>query len=176
MSCRRPIASACACETRNGGTGRPGSTAKISGCRSVMRSGSLRGHRRCRDRCGTPCAINFSIASSRVLLLRIRRIDFVDIADGEDQAFENVLALLRLAEQELRPAGDDFLAVVDEVLDQLLQPHRPRLAIHQRDVDHAHRDLARRVLIKLVDDDIRIGVALQIDHDPHRVLRGRIHR
>ncbi len=95
---------------------------------------------------------------------------FVDIADGEDQAFENMLALLGLAQQELRPPGDDFLAMVDEMLDQLLQPHRARLAIHQRDVDHAHRDLARRVLIKLVDDDVRIGIALQIDHDPAFVL------
>ena len=49
-----------------------------------------------------------------------------------------------------RAADDHFLAVLDEVLDQLLQPHRPRLAIDQRDVDHADRDLARRVLVQLV--------------------------
>ncbi len=73
----------------------------------------------------------------------------------------------------MRPPGDDLLAMRDEMLDQLLQPHRARLAIHQRDVDHRHRDLARRVLIKLVDHHLRIGIALQIDHDSHRVLAAR---
>ena len=81
-----------------------------------------------------------------------------------------------LRKQESRPAGDHFLAMLDEVLDQFLQPHRPRLAVHQRDVDHAHRDLARRVLIKLVDDDVRIGIALQIDHDPALVLAAACRR
>ena len=108
------------------------------------------------------------------LLARLAAADqldhFVDVAHREDQAFEDVPALLRLAEQEPRPAGDDFLAVLDEVLDQLLQPHRPRLAVHQRDVDHRHRDLARRVLVELVDDHVRVGVALQVDHDPALVL------
>ena len=116
---------------------------------------------------------SFSIASSRVLLRADQLDDFVDVADREDQPFEDVPALLGLLEQEPRPAGDDFLAVLDEVLDQLLQPHRPRLAVHQRDVDHADRDLARRVLVELVDDHVRIGVALQIDDDPAPCARGR---
>ena len=79
-------------------------------------------------------------------------------------------ALLRLAKQESRPAGDDFLPMRDEMLDQLLQPHRPRLAIHQRDVDHAHRYLARRVFIKLADNHVRIGIAFEIDDDPALVF------
>jgi hypothetical protein len=94
----------------------------------------------------------------------------VDVHDGEDQTFEDVAALLRLLEQEPRPAGDDFLAVRDEVLDQLLQAHRARLTVHQRDVDHAHRDLARRVFVELVDDDLRVGVALEVDDDADLVL------
>ena len=80
---------------------------------------------------------SFSIASSRVLLLRISLITSSMSHDREDQAFEDVPALLRLLQQELRPPDDDFLAMLDEVLDQLLQPHRARLAVHQRDVDHA---------------------------------------
>ena len=48
--------------------------------------------------------------------------------------------------------------------------HGPRLAIDQRDVDHRHRDLARCVLVKLVDDHVRIGIPLQIHHDPAFVL------
>ena len=34
--------------------------------------------------------------------------DFVDVADGEDQAFENVPALLGFAEQEAGTADDDL--------------------------------------------------------------------
>ena len=48
---------------------------------------------------------SFSIASSRVLLMRISLHDFVDVADREDQAFENVPALLRLAQQEAACGG-----------------------------------------------------------------------
>ena len=96
--------------------------------------------------------------------------DFVDIDDREDKAFENMPALLRFAELEVRPPGDDFLAMLDEMLDQFLQPHRARLAVDQRDVDHADGDLARRVLIKLIDDHVRIGVALQVDDDAAGML------
>src|SRR5688572_11317865 len=108
------------------------------------------------------------------LLTRLARADqtdhFIDVADGEDETFQDVRPLLRLFQQELCPPGDDHLAVGDEVLNELLQPHRARLAVDQRDVDHAHRDLARRVLVELVDDELRVGVALQVDHDADLVL------
>src|SRR5690606_629052 len=100
--------------------------------------------------------------------------DFVDIAHGEDQAFEDVPALLRLFQQEPRAADDHFLAVLDEVLNQLFQAHRPRLTVHQCDVDHRYRDLARRELVELVDDDVRVGVALQVDHHAHLVLAAAV--
>ena len=42
-----------------------------------------------------------------------------------------------------------------------------RWAIDKRDVDDAERRLERRVLVKLVDDDFRLGALLEIDDDPH---------
>ena len=81
-----------------------------------------------------------------------------------------MLALLVLLEQKARPPGNDVFPVLDEMMNQLLQPHRARLAVHQRDVDDANGDLAWGVLIKLIDDDIGIGVALQVHHDPALVF------
>ncbi len=108
------------------------------------------------------------------LLARLARTNelhhFVDVADGVDQAFEDVAALLGLFQQVARAPDDHLFAMGDEVLDQLLEPHRARLAVDQRDVDHAHRDLARRVFVELVDDDVRIGVALEVDDDAALVL------
>src|SRR6185312_1428264 len=54
--------------------------------------------------------------------------DFIDIAHREDQPFENVLALLCLAKLEACAAGDDIAAMIDEMLDQLFESHRSRLA------------------------------------------------
>src|SRR5688572_12863771 len=112
------------------------------------------------------------------LLARLARAnqtdDLIDVADGEDETFQDVRPLLRLFQQELRPPSDDDFAVRDEVLDQLLQPHRARLAVDQRDVDHAHRDLARRVLVKLVDHELRVCVALEVDDDADLVLAARL--
>ena len=67
-------------------------------------------------------------------------------------------------------AGDHFFAVLDEVLDQLLEPHRARLAVHQRDVDHRDGDLARGVLVELAHDELGVRIPLEIDDDPALVL------
>src|SRR5205814_841026 len=93
-----------------------------------------------------------------------------DIHNRVDQSFENVPALLRLFQLKARAADDHLAAMIDEMLDQLLEPHGARLAVHQRDVDHADGDLARRVLEQLPHDQFGIGVALQIDNDADLVL------
>src|SRR5690606_21066433 len=60
--------------------------------------------------------------------------DVVDGGDGVDQTDDDVLALLRLAQLELGAAPDDLDAVVDVVLDELLEAQRAGLAVDQRDV------------------------------------------
>ena len=47
----------------------------------------------------------------------------VDVVDGDLEPFEDVLALERLVELELRAPDDDFVAVRDEVLEHLLERH-----------------------------------------------------
>jgi hypothetical protein len=55
------------------------------------------------------------------------RDHLVDVVDGDLEALEDVLALLRLGEVELGPPDDDLVPVLDEVLEHLLQRHHLRL-------------------------------------------------
>ena len=76
-----------------------------------------------RRRCGSRARAACSIASSRVLLERISFTISSMSQTAKIRPSRMCAALLGLAQQELRPADDDLLAVVDEVLDQLLEPH-----------------------------------------------------
>ena len=101
---------------------------------------------------------------------------FVDVVDGDLQSFEDVFALERLVEIELRPAGDDFVAVVDVVLKHLAHRHHlrhqlSRLQIgHQREHDHAKRRLQLRVLVELIEHHARNRIALELHHQPDAFL------
>ena len=72
----------------------------------------------------------------------------------------------------LRAARDDFLAVRDVALDHLLDVHDPRPAVVDRQHDHAEGVLELGVLVEVVDDDLRNGVALQLDDDADAFLVG----
>ena len=63
--------------------------------------------------------------------------------------------------------GDDLLLVEDVVADHLAQVERARHAVRERDHVDAERLLQRRVLVELVEHDLRDRVALQLDHEPH---------
>ena len=86
------------------------------------------------------------------------------------------LPLAGLAQQELRAAADDRHPVPQELLQQLLERAGPRLAVDQRQQDDRERVLQRRELIELVQHDLGIGVALEVDDDVHRLLAGRCRR
>ena len=62
-------------------------------------------------------------------------------------------------------------AVPQELLQQRLDRQQSRLAIDQRQEDDGERILQRRELIELIQHDIRIGVAFQVDDQPHRFLQ-----
>jgi len=76
------------------------------------------------------------------------------------------LAVLRALELELGAADDDGMAVLDEVLEQLLQVHLLRRAVDQGEHDRAEGGLHLRVRVEPVQHHHRDGIPLQLDHDP----------
>ena len=88
------------------------------------------------------------------------------------QPFEDVIARLGLPQLELGAAPDDFAAELDEALDQLEQVQHLRPAADDREHDDAEARLQRRVLVEVVENDLRHFAALQLDDDPHAVAIG----
>jgi hypothetical protein len=103
-----------------------------------------------------------------------QRDHLVDVAHRVDHALEHVGPLLGLAEQVGRAPADHLVAVVDVEPDELPEPQRPRLAVHQRDVDDAEGLLQRGVLVELVLDDRRVGALLELDDDPRAGVPPRL--
>ena len=117
------------------------------------------------------CALAVGVSAARADDLD----HLVDVVDGDLEALEDVLALERLVELELRAPHDDLVAVRDVVLEHFLERHDlrhqpPRRRVgHEREHDDAERRLHLRVLVELVEHDARNRVALQLDHDAHAV-------
>ena len=93
--------------------------------------------------------------------------DLVEVVERDEVALEDVCARERLAQLELRAAGDDLALEVEVVPDELEERQRPRHAVDERDGVVAERRLQRRVLEELVERDLRDGLALQLDLDAH---------
>ena len=89
--------------------------------------------------------------------------------DGDELAFEDVAAPLGLAQQVLGAPADHLDAMPQELLDHLLDRQVARPAVHQGQQDDAHRLLQRRQSVELIEDELRVGVALQVDDEPHRL-------
>src|SRR3954453_11236790 len=66
-------------------------------------------------------------------------------------------------EIESRSPGDDLLAELEEGLDHRLQRHQFRAAAVERHHVDAETGLQARELVELVQHDVRIGLALQLD-------------
>ena len=82
-------------------------------------------------------------------------------------------AVFGLTEAETGTAGDDIAAVLDEAFEQLADVHLLRATLVEGEQDDAERVLEVGVLIELVDDDLRVLVALELD-DHARVLVGLV--
>ena len=108
-------------------------------------------------------ALRLPLGEREALLQRVprrlrRRVDarmscdhLVDVVDRDLEPFEDVLALERLVEVELRAPHHHHVAVVDEV--QRASPCSGitlRHAVDQRQHDRAERGLHLRVLVELV--------------------------
>ena len=96
---------------------------------------------------------------------------FVDVGVGQQQALDRVLPLPGAGQQELGAAANDQLAVADEFLQQVLERQHPRLAVDQRQEDQRETVLQRRELVELVEHDLRIGVALQLEDEADRLFQ-----
>ena len=74
-----------------------------------------------------------------------------------------------LARSKRGAAGDDLLAEGDERLQHLLEAQQLGPAAAQRDHVDAEAGLQRRELEELVEHDVGVGVALELDDDAHAV-------
>ncbi len=113
-----------------------------------------------------PCLASGCVFDPRMILM-ISSI----FGQRQQQPFDRVLPRAGPAEQELRASADDRRAVPDELEQHVLDRHDARLAVDQRQQNDRDRVLQRRKLVQLVEDHVRIGVALQFDHQPHRLLQ-----
>ena len=98
----------------------------------------------------------------------------VEVVQRDQEAFEDVRAAHRVAQLVLEPPRDDLALVVEVVADELEQRQRARDAVDERDGVVAERRLQRRVLVELVEGDLRDRVALELDLDPHAGLVGEV--
>ena len=95
--------------------------------------------------------------------------DLVQVVERLLEAEQDVLALARLAQLVLGAPADDFDAVLDEALDAVDQAQLARLAVDDRQHDDAEADLQLRVLVQIVEHDLGLLAALQLEHDAHAV-------
>src|SRR5579872_177882 len=95
--------------------------------------------------------------------------DIVEMIEGCEIAFEDVLAIFRLLQQVGGAAADDIDTVLDEVLDSLDEAHFTRLSVDHREQDHREALLHLCVLEELIEHDLRFSAALQLDDDAHAI-------
>ena len=79
--------------------------------------------------------------------------EVVEVIEGDDVAFEDVGAVLGLAEAELGAAGDDVAAVLDVALDEFLDVHLLRPLLVEGEQGDAEGGFEGGLLVELVDDD-----------------------
>ena len=93
--------------------------------------------------------------------------DLVDVADGDDEPFQNMAALLCLCEIEFGTAEDHLALVVGVIRDDIEQPHELGLAARDRDHIHAERDLQIGIFEQRLVDLFDVGVALDLNDGAH---------
>jgi len=91
----------------------------------------------------------------------------IDVGDGNGETNGFVTALARFCQPKLGPARHHLFAEGDEDFENLPQAHLFGLTLVQRQHVDAERSLQLRVSIKLVQHDIRHGVALQLNDQAH---------
>ena len=95
--------------------------------------------------------------------------DGVEVRKRLQKAFQDMRALLSLAQIVLSAPPHHVHAVVNEKLDRLDQRKRARLAVDDGQHDHAEIFLKLRVLVEVVQDDFRLLASLDFDDHAHPV-------
>ena len=100
--------------------------------------------------------------------------DLVEAVEGDEQALEDVHALLGLAKAELRAAGDDLHLVGDVGPQDVGDRQRARHPVDEGQHVHAERILKLRELVQVVEDHLRHGVTLELDDDAQPLAAGLV--
>ena len=96
--------------------------------------------------------------------------ELVDVGKRNSQTFQDVTTLARLAQVEHGATRHHLAAMQQEALQHLAQVQQARLAVDQRHHVHAERVLQLRILIEVVEHNLRHLAALQFDHHAHAGL------
>ena len=101
-----------------------------------------------------------------------RRDDGIEHVDGAQEAFDDMRTVARFLQSVRRPTLNDLDLVVDVVRQRLREVQRARHAVHEGQHVDAEARLQRGLLVEVVQHDVGVGVALQVD-DQRRLLVGR---
>ncbi len=93
--------------------------------------------------------------------------DVVEMVERDLVAEQKVLAVAGLAEEEGGAAAHDFDAVIEEGADGVVEREDLGLAVVDGEEDHREALLHGGVLEELVEDDLLLGAALELDDDAH---------
>src|SRR5262245_14075964 len=87
--------------------------------------------------------------------------------EGYLQTFEDMEPLLRLAQVVGGAPGHHLLAVIQEGFERLFKIEYLWATVGNGEHVDAERFLQRRVFVELVEDDVRDGIAFELDDDAH---------
>ena len=93
----------------------------------------------------------------------------VDVQDRDEQALDQVQAILALLQAEAAAARRDVQAVIQEDLQHFLQAQRARLAAHERHGVDREGILQRRALVELLEHGLGVETVLYFDDQAQAV-------
>ena len=100
--------------------------------------------------------------------------DFVNIIEGDEQAFQDVSPLFRFVEVVFCTSRYNFFLMLEVIFQHIKKIHDLRLIVYKGQHDHAECILKLCVFVKLVQDHVRIHISSQFDADPHSLTAGLI--
>ena len=95
--------------------------------------------------------------------------DCVDIFKRDMQSEQYVLSFLRFFKVETRSAHDYVLLVSNVAFQYLFEVENARYAVYEREHDHTERRLHLRLLVELIEKNLRVDVLFEFDDDAHAV-------
>ncbi len=100
--------------------------------------------------------------------------NLINMIGGYDETLEYMGAVLGFFKLELSAAYHNFMAVVNECLDEVLEVEQLRAAVNKSHVVDRERRLHGRHLVELVEHYVGIGILTQFYHDAHTLACVRL--